>query len=301
MKLVEGRVWPALLTPLDPSGRPNLAALERLVDVLCGQELGGLFALGSTGQGMSLGLDDRRRVAEVVVKAAAGRMPILLHVGAIATDDAVALAQHAEQIGADAVTSVPPVYYPTSVEATFDHYKRIGGATGLPFFPYHAAFLAQALPPPRQYAERLLAIPNIRGMKFTDLNLNSMGLLHHYTGGKLAIYSGADEVLCHAALSGAQGAIGTFYNLWGPACQRARQAFVAGDFERGRRFMLTFQSSIDAVLASGSIWTFLRAAMQLKYDIDVGAPRAPLGVTDVAWKDSDVERLVKAVDDAAGA
>lgn len=301
MKLVLGRVWPALLTPLDEAGRPNLPALERLIDVLCGQDLGGLFVLGSTGQGMSLSLDDRRLVAERAVTAVAGRMPILLHVGAIATDDAVELARHAASIGADAVTAVPPVYYPTTVEATFEHYRRIGAATELPFFPYHAAFLAQSLPPPRQYAERLLGLPNIRGMKFTDLNLHVMGLLHHYTGGKLAIYSGADEVLCHAALSGAVGAIGTFYNLWGPSAQRARAAFVGGDFARGRRFMLALQSTIDAVLAHGSIWSFLRAAMRLKYDVDIGPPRAPLGTTDTPWQPGEVERLVAAVDEAAGA
>ncbi|MBX7165837.1 MAG: dihydrodipicolinate synthase family protein [Pirellulales bacterium] len=300
MNLTEGRVWPALLTPLDSAGRPNLTATERLVDVLCGQGLGGLFALGSTGQGVALGLDDRRRVAEVVVRAAAGRMPVMIHVGAVATDDSIALARHAAEIGADAVTTVPPIYYPTSVEATFEHYRRIGAATSLPFFPYHAGFLAQSLPPPRIYAQRLMELPNIRGIKFTDMNMNVLGLLHQYTGGRLALFSGADEVLCHAALSGALGAIGTFYNLWGPAAQRARAAFVAGDFRRGREFMLTFQEAIDAILASGSIWTFLRAAMQLKFDLDIGPPRAPLGVTDRAWETSDVERLVARVEAAAG-
>jgi hypothetical protein len=60
--------------------------------------------------------------------------------------------------------------------------------------------------------------------------------------------------------------------------------------------MLRFQAAIAAVLGSGGIWSFLRAAMRLKYGIDVGMPRPPLGATDSAWADADVARVVEQVD-----
>jgi N-acetylneuraminate lyase len=86
--------------------------------------------------------------------------------------------------------------------------------------------------------------------------------------------------------------------LWGTACQRVRQDFIAGNVELGRAFMLRFQEAIDRILSSGSAWTFLRAAMRLKYNLDIGLPRAPLGVADKPWNDSDVERILQLVDAA---
>ncbi|MGE0606014.1 MAG: dihydrodipicolinate synthase family protein [Pirellulales bacterium] len=291
--------WPALLTPLDADGEPCPAAIERLVELFVRQNLGGLYIIGSTGQWPLLRLDQRRTVAERVVQASAGRIPVMVHVGAIATDDAVALAEHAAQIGADAVSCVAPVYYPTTADMTFEHYRRIGAASRLPLYVYHLSIVNQSSLDPQDYVQRLLALPNIAGMKITDGDMYQFGLLHSYAGNQLKLFSGADEVLCHAALSGACGAIGTFYNVWGPACQAARQRFVTGDVALGYRFMLAFQRAISEIIRSKSIWTFLRAAMQRRYQIDIGRPRGPLGSMDKPWADADVDRLLASVDQAA--
>jgi len=301
MDFVAGRVWPAMLTPLDEDGHPHESNTRRLADVLAEQQLGGLFVLGSTGQGVLLSTEDRKRAAEWIVRTVDGRIPVMVHVGATTTDEAIELARHAEQVGADAISSVPPIYYPLSAEAVLEHYRRIGQATGLPFFPYHASFLNQALPSAHEYADRLLEIPNIAGMKFTDHDLYQMELLHAYSGGRLNIFSGADELLCHAALSGAVGAIGTFYNQWGEACQRVREAFVAGDFQHARAFMIRFGWVIDTILRSQNIWGFHRLSMRLKYGIDVGRPRAPLGTVGRGWTEAEVEGLIEQVEDAAAA
>src|SRR5687768_1308300 len=132
-----GGIWPAVLTPLDESGKLNLGAVEQLVELFVKQQLGGLYVLGSTGQWPLLSVAERQAAAERFVKAAAGRIPVMVHVGAVCTDDAVALARHAERIGADAVSSVAPIYYPTGPDMIFEHYRRIGAAGGLPLYLYH--------------------------------------------------------------------------------------------------------------------------------------------------------------------
>lgn len=286
-----------MLTPLNEAGEPDHGQIERLVELFVKQRLGGLYILGSTGQWPLLGMEQRRSAAERIVKTAAGRIPVMVHVGAVATDDAVTLARHAAQIGGSAVSAVTPIYYPAGPDVVFEHYRRIGAASDLPLFVYHLSNVNQLALDPREYAERILGLPHIGGMKITDRDLYQFGLMHVHTRERLHLFSGADEVMCHAALSGAVGAIGTFYNLWGPACQEARRAFVAGSFETGRRFMLAFQTAIGQVLRSQSIWSFLRAGMRLKYSIDIGAPRAPLGVLDKPWKDADVQRLIALVDE----
>ena len=68
-------------------------------------------------------------MAACVVKAAAGRIPVMVHVGAVTTEDAVALAKHAASIGADAVSAVGPIYFQHSADAVFEYYKRIGAAS----------------------------------------------------------------------------------------------------------------------------------------------------------------------------
>ena len=125
--------------------------------------------------------------------------------------------------------------------------------------------------------DRVLTLPHIAGMKVTDHDLFQLGLMQAHAGDRLIFFSGADELMCHAALCGVVGAIGSFYNLWGPACMAARQAFVTGSFEAGRRFMLGFQAASGEILGRQSAWTFLRAAMPMKHGIDIGPTRGAAG------------------------
>ena len=290
-------LWPAMLTPLNSAGQPALGEAEKLVELFVQQKLDGIYLLGSTGQGPLLSVTERQGVTECVVKAAAGRIPVMVHVGAVSTEDSVTLARHAARAGADSISSVGPIYYRASADGVFEHYRQIGAAGELPFFVYHLSIVNTLALSGREYVDRLLGIPNVAGMKFTERDLYQFGLICAYAGDRMRLFSGADELLCQSAMSGAHGAIGTFYNVWGPTCQAARQAFVEGSVATGRRFMTGFQLALDEILSSASTWTFLRAAMRIKYQIEIGPCKSPLGVTDRPWKDADVERLLATVDD----
>jgi len=296
MKTRFAGIWPAMVTPTTADGRPALDVCERLADLFARQKLGGIYVVGSTGQWPLFTLEERKAIAERVVQAASKRLPVMVHVGAAATADAVALTGHAARIGADAISAVGPIYYQHSADAVFDYYRRIASATDLQLFAYHLSGVNKLPLGPREYAERLLAIPTVAGMKITDQDLYPFGLIRALAGDRLQLFSGADEVMCHAVLSGAVGAIGSFYNLWGESCARARAATEAGDIAAGRAFMLRFQTAIADVMDGGGMWSFLRAAMRLKYGIDIGLPRHPLGATDREWGDAEVERIVERVD-----
>ena len=291
-----GGIWPAMLTPIGADGRPDLTACEQLADLFARQGLGGIYLVGSTGQWPLLTVAERKAIADRVVRAAAGRLPVMVHVGAATTAEAVELAEHAAHVGAAAVSAVGPTYSSHSPDAVFVFYRRIGSATGLPLFAYHLSGVSKLGLGPREYARRLMELPNVAGMKVTDLDLYTFGLLHAAAGDRLQLFSGADEVMCHAVLSGAVGAIGTFYNVWGPACHTARAATVAGDVATARDFTRRFQTAIADVLDSGGVWSFLRAAVRLQYGIEVGMPRPPLGAADRPWADADVRRVLDLVD-----
>ena len=292
-----GGVWPAMLTPLNDAGEPNHEELEKLVELFIKQEMDGLYVCGSNGQGPLLNLQQRCAVAERVIKTAAGRIPIIVHVGAIATDDAVAMARHSADLGADAISSVSPIYYSVSVDEVFEHYRQIGAATDLPLFVYHLNHLNTLSIAPSQYVERLLEIPNIAGMKVTGHDLYQFGLIRSYSKGRMQLFSGSDELMCQAAVSGACGAIGKFYNVWGPTCKAVRQAFISGDFTLAQRFMLAFQVVIARLLGSGSQTSFVQSAMRMKYGIEIGPYKSPLGTVAQPWADDEVAQIIASVDE----
>jgi len=290
-----GGLWPAMVTPIAADGSPALDTVERLVELFIQQGLSGLYVTGSTGQWPLLSQSERETVVERTIKAAAGRIPIMVHVGATTTAEAVALARHAEKLGADAISAVGPIYYSPTPENLFYHFRTIAAATRLPMYAYHFSPVSPSSVTASEYVRRLQEIPTVAGMKITDRDLFLFGLIRAYAGDKWTLFSGADEVICHGILSGADGAIGTFYNVWGAECQAAWEATKRGDLAAGTAFMRRFQPALDAVLSRGGTWSFIRSAMRIRFNIEVGMPRPPLGATDPSWDDADVQRLLEMV------
>lgn len=299
MTAMPGGVWAAMLTPFADDGRVNLSGIDGVVEALVAQGLDGIYLLGATGQGLALNMEERKRVAERTFQVVKGRLPVIVHVGCIATADAEELARHAAGCGAAGVSAVPPVYFPAAADAEFAHYRRIGAAGGIPFFPYVNTVLAGAMSlPPAAYIQRLLELPHIAGAKVTSHDLYLFGLLNHHAQGRLALYSGADELVCQAALSGAHGAIGSTYNLFGRECRRGRQACLDGRFEEARRFMSVFQAMVEEILAGGGFYNFLRTGMRARHGVEIGPGRTPASATGKAWGEADAKRLIARVEEA---
>ncbi len=290
-------LWPAMFTPVLDNGEPAYDEIEKLVELLISQQMDGLYILGSTGQGILFREDERKKVTEVVCKTVSGRIPVMVHVGSLTTAESIRLAQHAEKCGVDGVSSVPPIYYTGNADTALEHYSRIAESTSLPFFPYQLG--DNSIPGNvHSFIEKLLEIPNAAGMKLTTNQLLNISSIHNQVGSRLKLFSGSDELFCHATLCGTVGAIGTFYNLWGVPCRHVMSAFVNGNYDLGKEFMLAFQRTIALVLPN--VWPFLRKAMLLKYNIDIGPTVAPLGNTQKDWKDKDVIEIMEQIEAKAG-
>ena len=296
MKNAFSGLWPAMFTPVDASGAPAMDQVEKLVELLIGQGLDGLYILGSTGQGVLFTEEQRKAVTEVVTGVNKGRVPVMVQVGSLTTAESARLASHAAQCGADAISSVGPIYFSGNTSAALEHYRQIAAATELPFFPYQLGNNTMGDIP--AFIDRLFEIPTIAGMKLTTGQLMEISAIRLHAGERLLLFSGADELMCHASLCGTVGAIGSFYNLWGPACKRVLEAFQEGDYVLAKEFMLEFQRTILYVLPN--IWTFLRQAMLLKYSIDIGPTKSPLGVGQKPWDDAEVQAISERIESVAG-
>jgi len=273
MKKITG-ILPALLTPFDRDGRVDLKTAAKIVRRALDAGCSGFFVGGSSGEGLLLSPDERKQLAEGIVKEMAGAAAVIVHVGAPSTDEAADLARHAQRIGADAVSSIPPIYYRVGLQGMADHYRLIGEASDLPLHIYYFPGATGVSVEARDFAERLSGIPTLRGLKFTDYNLFLMRQIQEAFDGRLNVLSGPDEVFVAARMMGADGAIGTTYNLIPQVFVRADQAFRRGDISAAQDLQFRANRAIAAMIRHGGLPAF-KAAMGF-LGIDCGAPRRPL-------------------------
>lgn len=228
----------ALLTPLREDRSLNISMAQRLMLHLVGQGLDGVYVAGTTGEGTRLSLETRRALVEGLMAALPLGKRLIVHVGTPAVRDAIQLAEHAAAAGAHAVSSLPPT---GNAEAVHRYYQELAAHSPLPVILYHFPKIApHAFQKPAELFE-VCDLPNVLGVKFTDFNLHLMQQL--VKRGKL-VFNGYDEVLAAGLLMGAQGGIGTTYNLLAAPYIAIARAAKSGDWERAR----TLQSGINDVL-----------------------------------------------------
>jgi N-acetylneuraminate lyase len=179
-------VIPALLTPHTESGELDTASIAPLVEYLIESGVNGFYVCGSTGEGMSMSVDERKRMLEGVMVACGGRVPVMVMVGACPIKDAVALAQHAHGLGVDAISTVAPGAYtalglsdeaPPTFDASIAYFTAVGAATPLPFYPYWLSSIGSL--DPRAFLEAMRPVPTFAGQLplhsiLSILNFNSL-------------------------------------------------------------------------------------------------------------------------------
>lgn len=227
----------ATYTPMYGDGTLCLEAIPAMVDHLERQGVAGLFACGSTGEGMNLAMDERREVAAAYVAAARGRIRAFVHVGHNCLDEACELAVHAEEIGADAVSALAPNYYPlTDNQALVDSVARIAAAApNLPFYYYHIPALTGINTDILDFLDRAVdCIPNLAGVKFTSYSADVYLTCRERFGEAIDMVWGYDEMLLPGLAMGARGAIGSTFNFATPLYLALMRSFDEGRIAEAR-------------------------------------------------------------------
>src|SRR5919199_3114361 len=218
-------VFVPLLTPFDAAEALDLPALERLVEFLLERGVHGLFVGGTTGEFPLLSLAERKRVAEVVVARAAGRVPVVVHAGATSTRDAIDLACHARQVGAPAVAVVSPYYFPLPEDALIEHFVRLSEAVaGYPVLLYNTPQrTGNALVPPVA-AEIVRRCRNVVGIKDSTGNL-AQTIEYTTLKDNFQVAQGADGLLVAGLAVGIQATVSGNANVFP---EPAVEVFEAG-------------------------------------------------------------------------
>jgi len=266
-------------TPFNTDGSLNLAAVEKQASLFVENGIDGVFVSGSTGEGQSLSDEESFQMAERWRELANGTdLEVIIQVGHNSLPDAVARAAHAQRIGADAVAASSPCYFkPANVDALIDFMAPVAAAAGdLPFYFYDIPPFTEVRLPMVDFLTRgKQRIPNLVGLKYSNIDLMLMQQCVQLNDGEFEILYGSDQSLIAGAVMGVRGAIGTTYNFAAPLYRRMLAALDQGDLLAARSEQARSVAMIDLMARAGGIAGF-KVVMEW-FGVDCGPVRAPLG------------------------
>ncbi len=270
-------VMAALLTPFDHQQQLDSESLRRLVRFNIGQGIDGLYVGGSTGEAFVQSLAEREQVLEIVAEEAKGKITLIAHVGTVSTAESQQLASAAKRYGFDAVSAVTPFYYPFSFEEHCDHYRAIiDSADGLPMVVYIPALSGVKLT--LDQINTLVTLPGVNALKQTSGDLFQMEQIRR-AHPDLVLYNGYDEIFASGLLAGADGGIGSTYNIMGWRYQGIVQALREGDVAKAQRLQTECNKVIDLLIKTG-VFRGLKTVLHYMDVVSVPLCRKPFAPVD---------------------
>jgi 4-hydroxy-tetrahydrodipicolinate synthase len=259
----------ALITPVDAGGRVDHGALGQLVERLVDRGVTGISPLGSTGEGYSLGLEQRLAVVDTVAKAVPAGMPVIPGVFAHNQEQAVAeIAAYADR-GGTAVLAAPPAYYPLAAAEQEAYFARLADASALPLVLYNIPRFTKVRIAPA-VAAALAAHPRVAGLKDSSGDLGTgtelldavaaAGAGPAGTGADFSVLTGTDSLLVAYLLAGARGTICASANLVPELVIAVYEAVRAGQLEEALRHEARLRA-VNAACGVGPIPSAVKAAV----------------------------------------
>lgn len=271
-----------MVTPFsEGGGEIDVPELRRIVDWQISEGVPGLIPLGSTGEFLSIGEEERIQVVETVVGQAAGRVPVLIGTADEWTDKAVAFSRKAERLGADGVMVVPPYYSSPTEDELFEHYRQIAEAISIPLMVYNNPNTANVDLSPR-FLARLAQVDNIRYVKESSGDISRVREIDRLSGGRMTVFAGYHA--CDSIRLGAKGWVSVCGNIVPRLSADIYDLAVRSEtVDEGREFYHRLTPLLDAI--SGDLYvSATKAAMRLigRSVGDPRPPRLPLPEADVA-------------------
>jgi 4-hydroxy-tetrahydrodipicolinate synthase len=254
----------ALLTPVDREGKVDHGALRQLVERLTSRGVAGLSPLGSTGEGYSLGLDQRLAVVDTVAGSVPAGMPVIPGVFAHNHEQAVAeIAAYADH-GGTAVLAAPPSYYPLRAAEQEAYFSRLADATALPLVMYNIPAYTKVQIAPA-VAAALAAHPRVAGLKDSGRDLGyAAGLLDAVRAAGAAadfsVLTGTDSMLVSYMLAGARGTICASANVVPEVVLAVYEAVRAGKLDEALGLEARLRQ-VQAALGTGGPPAAVKAAV----------------------------------------
>lgn len=288
----------ALITPFR-NGSVDEDAFRRLVEWQIAQGTHGLVPVGTTGESPTLNHEEHRRVVELCIETAAGRVPVIAGAGSNSTAEAMDLTRHAKSAGADGVLVVTPYYNKPTQSGLYAHYEAINAAADIPIIIYNI--------PGRSVVDmsvetmtRLFELPNIVGVKDATADLARASQQRVAMGPEFNLLTGEDASALGFMAHGGHGAISVTANIAPKLCSDFQNACLAGDFAKALEIQDRLMPVHDAMFVESNPGPVKYAAWRLGLcEADTRLPLAPISdatrkVVDEALERAGLGELVAA-------
>ncbi|XP_047442754.1 N-acetylneuraminate lyase isoform X2 [Mugil cephalus] len=264
----------ATFTPFTPQGEINLTEIGPYIDYLREKQgVNSVFVNGTTGESMSLSVEERKMLAEEWCQKAKGKLnQVILHVGCMSLKDSQELARHAVQIGVDGIAVIAPSFFKPSGAVPLRMFlvEVASAAPTLPFYYYHLPAVTGVNVPALDVVEGIeKLIPSFRGVKFSGSDLMDMGLCVSRSQPHWSVLYGVDEVSLSPVVT-------STYNYLGCHVNKLIAAFERGDLVQAREIQVKIQELLSYATKLGFNLGVNKQLMNELSGLSLGPPRLPL-------------------------
>ncbi len=285
-------VIPPMVTPFTREGEVDTDSLKKLVTFLQ-DEVNGLYICGSYGSGPLMSVEERKKVAEIVVETVNGKIPIVVHTGTTNTRDTVELTRHAEQIGCEAVAAVGPYYFHHNEDSLLEFYSSMLKTVrpGYPIYVYHnIKFSGYEISLATMKKLKKIGIHGIKDATFDIITFaNYMRQLADNT---FDVVLGTEAMWLSARALGAEAFIPGLGNALPEICQKIYQEGINNQFEECRKTQLLVNELREAMYLAKSTQLAVYAMLEIR-EIIKAYPRSPFIPAKNSEKEAIRERLNK--------
>lgn len=274
MKKLYG-VITAMVTPFDQNDQVDLGAVAKLTDWLIKKGVHCLYPTGTTGEMFLMSVEERKKIAETVVKTAAGRAVVYIHTGAMTLKDTIELSRHAKEIGADGVGVVTPSYFGVNDREMVEYYDGISKSLpkDYPLYLYGIPQCASNDLKTDVVKKIVEKCPNVVGIKYS---YSDMIRTSEYLQVKedFSVVVGTDRLFLPGLVLGCDGTVSGISGVCPEPFVAVYDAFLKGDLAEARKMQRVAYGFCE-LLKNGSNMGYFKAALKFR-GLDVGHMRRPL-------------------------
>lgn len=268
-------VFPAFPACYDDTGHISVERTKMLAEYCLQRGAKGVYLTGSSGEFVYQTVEERKQIIRAVTEAVGGRMTVIAHVGACATDDAVELARYAAECGVDAISSVPPYYFAQPEYGVMEYWNAMIDAAKIPFILYNIPGTT-GVSISFEVFRKMLENPYVIGIKNTSLPVMDILQFKECGGDRCVVFNGPDEQFVAGRLMGADSGIGSTYLVMLDLYLQADRFIRGGDYVQAAQIQkFLTNTTLEILSLHGHLLSGLKHLLRLQ-GMEIGEVRRPL-------------------------
>ena len=268
-------IFPAFYACYDEEGGISESRTKQFADYLVSKGIQGLYVGGSSGECIYQSLEERKETLRYVAEQVGHRITLIAHVGAPSTRDSIELAKYAEQLGYDALSAIPPIYFVLPEDSIYHYWTDILESTALPFIIYNIP-QTTGYNLSIQLLNRMVQHEKVIGIKNSSMPVMDIERFKAASPSDFILFNGPDEQFVAGRLMGADGGIGGTYAVMVELFIKADEFISTGDVSRARQIQTDINDIITALCSlNGSMYSAIKEVLK-KRQMDIGSVRKPL-------------------------